>query len=192
MEEQNILVEKRKSPNFKIIIAAVATIIILAIVLSIIFASPIPKDYKKLRQNLRDEDYYVVSSTNRDEILEGLEKVMLEGIFYYEDEGLEDELYKLIDKSGFNEHELIELSKSIDCFIWATDGYYENYMISLYFEDKSSAEEFYSLFKPLLDFVKENGSDSDMFENIKRSDFTFGQKGKVMYIGTKDALKASK
>lgn len=191
MEEQNIILEKQKFPNFKIIIAAVAIIIILAVVLFVVFSSPIPKDYKKLRQNLRDEDYYVVSSTSRDEILEALGG-MFDGIFYYEDEGLEDELYKLVDKSGLNEHEMAELSKSIDCIVLGVDEYNENYIISLYFEDKSSAKEFYLLFQPLFDFVKENGSDGDMFENIKRSDFTFGQKGKVMYIGTKDALKVCK
>ena len=191
MEEQNIILEERKSPNYKIFIAAVAIVIILAIVLFVVFSSPIPKDYKKLRQNLRDEDYYVVSSTSRDEILEALGE-MLDGMFYYEDEGLEDELYKLINKSGLNEHEMTELSKGIDCVVLGVDEYNENYILSLYFEDKSSAKEFFLLFQPLFDFVKENGSDGDMFENIKRSDFTFGQNGKIIYIGTKDALKASK
>ena len=150
------------------------------------------RDYKKLRQNLRDDDYTVVSSTNREEILDALNSLILEDIFYYEDEGLEEELYSLIKKSALNEHEFNELSKSIDCLVFGYDEDIEDFIVALYFEDRISAKEFYSLFKPLLEFVKKNGSDGEMFENIKRNDFRFGQKGKLIYIATKDAVKSSK
>lgn len=191
MEEQNIIVEKRNHLNIKTIIAIITLILVMAVALIVIFSSPIPKDYKKLRQNLRDEDYYVISSTDRDEILEGLEEVFDE-IFYYDDEGLEDELYKLIEKSMFSEHEFSEMSKDIESLVVGVDEDYENFIIAVYFDDKASAKEFFDFVCPLLEFVAENGSDGEIFENIKRSDFTFDRKGKVIYIGTKDALKASK
>ena len=192
MEEQNIILEERKSPNFKIIIAAVAIIIILTIVLLVVFSSPIPKDYKKLRQNLRDENYEVKSITDREEALDWFGD-LLDDLLCYEDDGLYEEAERIVEEIiELNENTIDELVKSVDCSVIAVDEDYENFIMAIYFDDSKSSKEFYKIFEVVFEFVKDNGSDGDIFEEVKRDDLTFGQKGKVMYIGTKDALQASK
>ena len=192
MEEQNIILEKQKSPNLKTIIAAVAIIIILAVILFTVFSSPIPKDYKKLRQNLRDENYKVESITDREEALDWFGD-LLDALLYYEDDGLYKEAARIVEEIiELNENTIDELVKSVDCSVIAVDEDYENFIMAIYFDDSKSAKEFYKIFEVVFEFVKDNGSDGDIFEEVKRDDFKFDQKGKVIYVGTKDALKACK
>lgn len=192
MEEQNIILEKQKSPNLKIIIAAVAIIIILAVVLFVVFSSPIPKDYKKLRQNLRDADYEVESITDREDAMDYFAE-LLDNLLYYEDDGLYEEAERIVEEIiDLNKDTSEELVKSVDCSVVAVDEDLENFIMVIYFDDSKSAKEFYKIFEVALEFVKDNGSDGNIFEEVKRDDFKFAQKGKVMYIGTKDALKACK
>lgn len=193
MEEQNITVEKKNSPNLRIIILAIAAVAIIAIICVLAFPSTIPSDYKELRKNLRDEGYEVNSTTDRDEALDAYAGFIYT-LCYYEDKGLEDEVNRIREDivDSVDEAVLKDIEKSVNCAVMAVDEDEENFIIALYFDDKKSAKEFCEIFKPLLVFIKENGSDSYTFEEIKREDFTFGQSGKIVYIATKDALKASK
>ena len=192
MEEQNIIAEKQNHSNLKIIIIAIALILIAAIALVIVFSSPVPKDYKKLRQNLRDEDYEVESFTSREDALDTFAGA-LENMLWYDDEGLADEAYKMLENLyDLDENHIEEISKGLDCAVAAVDEDEENFLLVMYFDDNKSAKEFYGIFESIFEFIEKNGSDSYMFDEIKREDFVFGQKGKILYFGTKNALKACK
>ena len=156
------------------------------------FSSPIPKDYKKLRQNLRDADYEVESITDREDAMDYFAE-LLDNLLYYEDDGLYEEAERIVEEIiDLNKDTSEELVKSVDCSVVAVDEDLENFIMVIYFDDSKSAKEFYKIFEVALEFVKDNGSDGNIFEEVKRDDFKFAQKGKVMYIGTKDALKACK
>ena len=193
MEEQNIILEKPRTFNFKIIIATIALIVVIAIVLIVLFSSPVPKDYKKLRQNLRDEDYEVESTTDRAAALEAFSAV-IEGFLEYKDSGLQKEserLMKSISKT-LSESNTKEILKSTEHGVFAYEEDGDDFMLVLYFDNSQSAKEIYKIIEPALEFIKENGSDAHVFEEVKRDDLVFGHKGKLLYFGTKNALKVSK
>ena len=193
LKERNIEVGKNGLPTIKIIIAAVAAIVIVAIICIIAFSSPLPNDYKELRKNLRDAGFEVETETDKDEALDFYAD-FISNLLYYDDEDLEDEADTLVENIEDNSDATIlkDIRKSVNCAVMAVDEDEENFIVALYFDESKSAKELYKTFKPVLKFIKENGSDSYVFEEIKREDFTFGQKGKIVYIATKDALDLCK
>ena len=191
MEERIVTIKNLNSPKIKTIIAIAAVIIIMTIALAI-SSSSIPGDYKKLRQNLRDLNYEVETYLDKDDALMCF-TMMVNSLTYYEDEDLEDEVDKIYENLAdtTNESDVEDIPKSVDCAVMAVDEYEENFIVVIYFDDSKYAKTFFEMCKPLLEFIKENGSDSYEFRNIKRDDFVFAQKDNIVYLGTKNAVKDS-
>jgi len=192
MEEQNTKIEAKHSPNIKIIIAAIIAVIIIAIVLHIVLASPIPKDYKVLSENLKNNSYEVkihsdgANAANTAGALIGLHLAFGDQTIIEKGKEIFDKLQDtILNNQSFFEN----IDKAIDCGVFA--NYDSDSLWVLYFKDSNSANRFYSAYLPVFEFIQNNISHSGLDE-LKCKEIVFGQKGKIVYFGTKDALKASK
>lgn len=193
MEEQNIIMEKLKKINPETVCAIIAIILVVIIIINLASPSPIPEDYRELRNNLRAQNYEVESETDGEYAI-GMFIDLLTTVLYYEPEYIEDEMDKVMYQisESISENQARELINSAVCTVTAVNEYENNFLVVIYFDNTKIAKTFYNYLKPAFNFIKQYGSDWYGYDNIPLDEYTFGQDGKTVYLGTKDALDACK
>ena len=156
--------------------------ILLVVCLFMVGCAKIPKDYKDARSNLLREDYYVMDERDFEAFLEGVDFLGF-ALLYEEDyENLEDRYYwlpeELVDeyKYGFEKG-----------LVGTDEG---EIVILAYFEDSKTARKFYKDVKELLQEVSESSYVEGFMNGRSKIDIKFGRSGKVVYLGTENALDA--
>ncbi|MBQ8434301.1 MAG: hypothetical protein IJX23_05825 [Clostridia bacterium] len=172
----------------KTILKLTTIVMLFVLAFSLVACSVIPQDYKEARSNLRDNDY-TVNVGDKDDIVDSdheyssvLEMItqLLEYDVIEENEESLEELHP----------ELAEIEKDLDKVLAAFDEDQENLLVIIYFEDASSAKEYFELIGDVFQIAKAEGLSSEI--DIRKDDLTYGVSGIVVYFGTQDALDAAK
>lgn len=170
-------------------ILRVVTLVMLFVMALSLVACSVPHDYKDARRNLRDEDYTVVVTDKDDLGLSAKSSAIFKALvgLLITDEDVTEELEEIADDIN---KDLADMEKDLKKVLTAYDEDEENMLIACYFEDAKTAFEYYDLIKDVFEIAKREGLQS--FDEIRRSDLTYGVTGVVVYFGTKDAVKASR
>lgn len=170
----------------KTILRTMTFVIILIIALGLVACS-VPHDFKEARSNLRDNEY-TVTVYNKDVVISNKYSVILKMLSgYVYDEDTTKEIDKIVDEI---QNRILRLEKDLEKVLIAGDEDYENILFALYFGESKTAREYYDLVEDIFAIGKREGLNA--FDEIKKSDLTYGVTGAVVYFGTKDAVKASR
>ena len=150
----------------------------LVFVLGLVACAPAPKmDLEDAQENLEDEDYYVYYSEDGDE-----------------SEGIEESLY------GYNDDDMIVVVRFAKA---STARLYYSQMVSSKNRELKSSKTYLKYKEHILKTYSDD-MDSDMEDSLEDSienledeiketkDIVIGMRGKVVWYGTKDAIKDSK
>lgn len=170
-------------------ILRVATLAMLFVMVLSLVACSVPHDYKDARRNLRDEDY-TVEVRDRDDVVVSTKKSAILNILVMVLDADEDVAEEVEEIANDIKKDLADMEKDLKKVLTANDEDRENMLVACYFEDAKTAFEYYGLIKDILEIAKREGLKN--FDQIRRSDLTFGVTGCVVYFGTKDAVKASR
>lgn len=170
-------------------ILRVMTFAMILIIAFGLVACSVPHDFKEARSNLRDNEY-TVTVYNKDDVVISNKYSLILGMlssYVYDDEDTTKEINKIVDDI---QNRILHLEKDLDKVLIAVDEDNENILFALYFEESKTAREYYDLIEEIFKIGKREGLEA--FDEIKKSDLTYGVTGAVIYFGTKDAVKASR